>query len=176
MKSLCFFILFLFSLQAYSQNENIAARLTIKRGNHVDFVFNSFSKYENGITLNNYTVIQIYYKDTAVSPPNPVLPNLLTKWKLSANALTDKMNGDGGNNLDLDVLELTATGAGTSAGKQALVYENPGDGVELITDGPQNAAPMTVQITYDCGTGSKKLMNKMADYYIVDIEFTLIEQ
>ncbi len=170
----CFFFLSL----SYSQNPNCRARITVKRGNNVDFVFNSFLKYKNGITLTNFTTLEIYWKDTAVSPPNPIPPNYSTTWRLYANALTDKLYGDEApHSLDLNYVELTANYPTYSTGKKALVYDNGGNGVALVTGAPQtDPNPVTITITYDVGTGVNKLLGKEPDYYAVDIVFTLTDE
>lgn len=147
--------------------------MTIKKGNHVDFVFNSFAKYNGGITLSDWTVIEIFYNDTATAPSTP---DPSTKWKLSVNSLTDKIYGDNMTDLELDYLRLTSSGAGTT-GIQTLINDIVGDGVDLYTNGAQSGTPVLINITYDCGTEAGwRMLGKEADFYTVDIVFTLTEQ
>jgi len=140
------------------------ARLNISSGSSVNFYFNSYQKYVNGISLTDFTTLSIDYKDTTVL-------NTFPHWRLDCKALTPTINGDAGNILNLNYIELQATGAGTSTNIQFL---NNID-VTLLNQAVETAAgsPATVFISYYCGV-TNSLLGKNGDYYVVDILFTLM--
>jgi len=140
------------------------ARLSINSGSSVYFHFNSYQKYVNGVTYPNFTELLISYNDTTVA-------NTYQNWKIDVKALSPNINGDiPPNMLDLDVIELEASGTGVSTGLQSLTNTD----VKLTGD-LQPVAGLTnasVFITYYCGV-HKSLMGKVPDYYVVDLLFTL---
>ncbi|NOZ35068.1 MAG: hypothetical protein GXO80_07205 [Chlorobi bacterium] len=139
------------------------ARLNISSGSSVNFFFNSYQKYLTGITYNDFTKFIIYYKDTTTANSYP-------NWRIDVKALTPTINGDIGNTLNLNTLEIQASGAGTSTGFQALSSTD----VSLLT-GANETAPgtVTVSVSYRCGV-TNSLLGKNSDYYVVDLLFTLI--
>ena len=143
------------------------ARLNISSGSSVNFYFNSYQKYVSGISYNNFTTLSINYQDT-----NTVAP-FYTHWRLDCKALTPTINGDAGNTLNLNYIELQATGAGTPSvpAIQALSSSD----VTLLNQAVETAAgsPVTVFISYYCGV-TNSLLGKNQDYYVVDILFTLM--
>ncbi len=154
--SIVLFIFFGFSM--YSQ-----ARLNISSGSSVNFFFNSYQKYVDGVTYNDFTVLNVYYKDTTVA-------NTFPNWRLDVKALTNDINGDAGNTLDLNTIELLATGAGTSTGIQFLSSSD----VSLLTGAIEtDPGTASVSISYYCGV-TNSLLGKNSDYYVVDILFTLM--
>ncbi len=139
------------------------ARLNISSGSSVNFYFNSYQKYQTGITYNDFTKFVVYYKDTTVA-------NSFPNWRIDVKALTPQINGDGGNTLNLDILELQATGAGTSAGYQFLTNTD----ISLLTGAAETApGTVTVSVSYRCGV-TNSLLGKNPDYYVVDLLFTLM--
>jgi len=141
------------------------ARLIFSTGNSsvIPFYFNSYQKYVNGISYNDYTRLSIEYRDTTAA-------NTYPHWRLDCKALTPTINGDAGNTLALNYIELQATGAGTSTNIQFL---NSTD-VTLLNQAAETApgSPATVFVSYYCGV-TNSLLGKNIDYYTVDILFTL---
>ncbi len=157
---LCFF----FTEPMFSQ-----ARLNISSGSSVNFYFNSLQKYQNGISYNDFTKLNVQYRDTTAA-------NTYPHWRIDVKALTTKIIGDMGNDLDLDVLELSATGPapGISSGRQVLQTTEStlfSGANETIIGGSLSSE--TVSVSYFCGT-NVSLIGEKEDYYVVDILFTLI--
>ena len=160
-----------------------SVRLTVLAGGNVPFVFNSMEKYLNGINYPTWTRLGITVVDS------PAAPTLLT-WTLEFRALTASFTGeDPGNTLPLEILELTPTGLGVPAYTfvSAVPLELTSADQTLVSDVlPPNRSYVDdqVDITYDCGRNllggppaSKELLELVppaaADYYVVDIVFTL---
>ncbi len=168
MKKLLILITFSISgIFVYSQNTT--SRLTIESGGSLNFYFNSLQKYQNGIKYTGWTRLRIYYNDTTVTGGI----GIDSTWRLDVKALNSEFNGDAGNTLDLNTLELEATGVTGVQGIKALSNSD----VSLITKGVMTApGTVTVFITYYCGqskTVSNNLLGEKPDYYYVDIVFTL---
>ena len=140
------------------------ARLNISSGSSVYFYFNSYQKYVDGVTYNDFTKLSIYYKDTTAANTYPT-------WRLDFKALTSEINGEmSSNTLDLNVIELEATGAGNSEG---IVPLSDSDNIPLLTNASEtDPGTATVFVTYYCGV-TNSLLGKDPDYYVVDILFTL---
>lgn len=143
-------------------SQNTTSRLTIESGGSVNFFFNSFLKYSNGITYSDWTKLDVYYNDTTDAGGLGIHPT----WKLDVKALSPTIDGDAGNTLTLDVIEIEATGDPGSTGLNALSAAD----VSLITGGV--AGISTIFISYSCGK-NVSLMGESPDYYVVDIVFTL---
>ena len=153
-----------------SQNQTI--RLSVRTGGNIDFIFNSYKKYDQGIVYTDYTKLAVYYIDT----DNAGNHTALTHWKLNFKANSANIEGSS-NNLDLRTLELTATNGGGSKtanylGKKVLSASDN----TLVDTGPEgDFNDNLINITYDCGTNATyKVLNKKSDYYVVDIIFTAI--
>lgn len=159
MKKLLVVLFVFYNISLYSQ-----ARLNISSGSSVNFYFNSYQKYTNGITYTDFTKLNIEYIDTTSA-------NTYPHWRLDCKALTSNINGDAGNTLNLNYLELNASGAGSPTGIQFL---NSSD-VTLLNQAVETApgSPVTVFISYYCGV-TNSLLGKNSDYYVVDILFTLM--
>lgn len=140
------------------------ARLNISSGGNVYFHFNSYQKYVNGVTYPNFTKLLVSYNDTTAA-------KTYQNWRIDVKALTPNIQGDvASNTLNLNVIELEASGAGTSTGKQLLSNSDV-----KLTGGLQPVAGLSnasVFITYYCGV-TNKLLGKEPDYYVVDLLFTL---
>ena len=170
LKVLFFFLLMSISNIGTCQNQTI--RLSVRTGGNVDFIFNSYKKFDQGIIYTDYTKLAVYYIDT----DNAGNHTALTHWKLDFKANAANIEGSS-SNLDLRTLELTATdGGGTSSatylGKKEL---SAVDGT-LVNAGPEGDYSVNlINITYDCGTNpTYKVLFKKSDYFIVDIIFTAI--
>ncbi len=153
----------------YAAGQNTTSRLTIESGGSVNFYFNSLEKYKNGITYTDWTKLRIYYNDTTDAGGIGIYPT----WKLDVKALSPTIDGDAGNTLNLNTIELEATGNPGSTGVQALSNID----VSLITGGAITAPATTVIfITYNCGKSiltQNSLIGKNPDHYVIDIVFTL---
>ncbi|MBE9469123.1 MAG: hypothetical protein IMY72_12495 [Bacteroidetes bacterium] len=164
------FILISISNISICQNQTI--RLSVRTGGNVDFIFNSYKKFDQGIVYTDYTKLAVYYIDTN----NAGNHTALTHWKLDFKANSANIEGSS-SNLDLRTLELTATDGGgtlpaTYLGKKGLSAVD----VTLVNAGPEgDYNDNLINITYDCGTNATyKVLNKKSDYFIVDIIFTVI--
>lgn len=174
MKKLLVLIIFLF-FEISVNGQNTTSRLTIESGGSLNFYFNSLQKYKTGIEYTDWTKLRIYYIDTIAGGGDGAYP----LWKLDVKAMSPQINGDDGNTLNLNTIELEASqligvAFGNLTGIQAL---NNSD-ISLITGADMTrSGTATVYITYYCGqnkTGSNNnLLGKMPDYYYVDIVFTL---
>jgi len=139
------------------------ARLNISSGSSVPFYFNSYQKIANGITYTDYTKLSVTYNDTTALHTFP-------HWRLDVKALNPTIDGDGGNTLNLDILELSATGAGITTGIRPLTTVDDA----LLTGAIETGAgTATVLITYYCGV-TNILLGKNPDLYVIDILFTLM--
>ena len=159
------------------QGQQTTARLTINSGGSVNFYVNTFDKYQNGITYNNWTTVTVYFIDTlAGAIPTGML------WKLDVKAMAGNISGTLGN-LNLNTIELVATHGGGPAATFSPVFALSAIDQSLVTAGAQTnvAVPVltTVNITYHCGksitVADNSLLGKMPDYYAVDIQLTLRE-
>lgn len=143
------------------------ARLTVVKGNYVDFNFNSLKKYQDGITFTNWTRFIICFHD----PDNPA-----STWQLDFHANSPNIVGETGVNLNLNVLELEASDGG---GNLSATYHGPLELTNvapypiLVSNGQQgDERDNIVDITYKCGV-TNKLLGERPDHYSVDIIFTL---
>lgn len=148
--------------------------MVIKQGNKIDFFFTSLKRYTTGITYNNWTVIDVFYDSDGGG----------TSWKLSIKAETANIEGDMGNNLNLDVIEITASDGGgvnplgafcspkitLTALDQDLVVDQglggPPDGLA--------AGDNLVNLSYECGV-TNSLFDAQPDFYVVNLVVTLYE-
>jgi hypothetical protein len=170
-KSITFllFLLFVISLQAQPPLPSPSGRLVIKQGANLDFIFNSLKRYANGITYDRWTTLDVIYDSDGGG----------TTWRLSIKANNATIDGDGGNTLNLNVLEITTLDGGgiNNLGAfvqpkitltdldQDLVMGNPPDG---------GAGDNLVDLTYECGV-TNSVLGEMSDYYVVDLVITLYE-
>ena len=166
----------------FSSNEAEAqpwntARLSVIEGGTVEFNFNSFNEYENGITSTNGTVLGITIANLAAG-------SALASWTLdfATDLGATDFTGPGTNTLDLSTIQLTASEnfgfAGETvtfsgplaltAASQTLVSTSDTDLLNIDWTTHQ------VNITYDCGTtAGNNLLEETPGYYTVEIEFTL---
>ncbi len=174
-KIIILIVSFLFFFPAYKgYSQNTTSRLTVESGGSLNFYFNSLEKYKNGISYNDWTRLRIYYNDTTNTGGVGVFPN----WKLDVKAASATIDGDAGNTLNLNTIEIEASQligvTGTLTGIHALTNAD----VSLITGGAITApGTATVFISYYCGQSrtvlNNNLLGKNPDYYVVDIIFTL---
>jgi len=163
-KSLIVILLYIFyGITVFGQ-----ARLNISSGGSVYFYFNSLKKYSDGIKYENFTKLSIMYNDTNTTGTT------YPQWKLVAKALQTEIQGeDPANTLNLDVIELEATSTSADANPKNILTATD---VELLKNGTATGVnPASVFITYFCGE-TNKLIGKEPDYYVVDIQFTLMSQ
>jgi len=173
-----FFVLilgFFFSFETFGQD---FARVTTLSGSNPTFIFNSISKYNGGITLNNWTRLKLEMDASSH-----------TSWALHVNSQTSNIQSEGGIAfLSLSTFEIRANiesenetaNGGTLVDNSPviLVYDGVGYGSPLLSgtftgDGTTNLE-VILTISYDCGTtGANKLLGKAPEYYFVDLVFTL---
>ena len=127
------------------------ARLSVIEGGTVEFNFNSFDEYENGITSTNGTVLGITIANLAAG-------SALASWTLDfeTDLGATSLQGQGTNTLDLDVIELTAS-------------ENFGFAGETVTfSGPLAlmAASQTLVSTSDTDLPQYRLDHPPSQHYV----------
>jgi len=144
------------------------------------------SKYTAGVTYTDWTTLGIFVDDNAGA--------IDFEWELTFRATTPDINGDAGNILPLSTLELTTTDAAASLTAKGAFFTVGATALTAVdqvmvcrgTPGCGNAVDVAaavdepnwptdddrVAITYDCGT-TTPLLGSAADFYTVDIEFTL---
>ena len=161
-------LLLILLITDFAYGQNITSRITIQSGGSIQFPFNSYTKLANGMNYTNWTRLQIYYLDTL----NDGTLNGTSQWHLMVRANTGTIDGDGGNSLSLNKVEIEATStAGNTAGKITLTNTDQA----IITDGPNNTNTATVTISYYVGE-TNALLGESPDYYFVDLIFTLEQQ
>lgn len=178
------FCIFLLLNISYSQPHNETARLTIRGGHSVPFIFSTFDHYEDGIVREDWTQIEIYYIDTT----DAGVANATTTWKLAAKAETPNIVGISGN-ISLDYLYIAAEciDCGGDAGYATNgTYRLTAVDQELIIEG--GMTDRNVEVSYYCGMPDQAsftvfpdntagpyntVFGEPADYYSVDILFTL---
>jgi hypothetical protein len=146
--------------------------IRIQSGGTVSFNINSFKKYEDGMVLNNWTLVAINFIDAAAP---------LATWKLEFVALKGTIEGDylGASDLDLDLITLEVQNEGVNDLSGLIqgsgVYPLSATPTAIILGGgPQGGfEDNKLLISYNLGTGAKKLLNNPANYYYIDIEFIL---
>ena len=171
-KKTAFILVYIFLTYAcFSQTGT--ARLTISNeGSPLLFNFNSFDKYDNGISLS--AIGSAYYIDTICNPLPCVSTG--TQWELTVRANSAVIIGDNGNNLPLNTIELEISGNDPGATYFTPVLLTQID-QPLIINGSQHAPGTytTLTITYNIGTNTP-LLGEEPDNYYVDIIFTLQKQ
>lgn len=162
------------NVKLYSQN-NITARLTVQGGRYVDFIVNSLSKYQNGVTYTDWTRVHVYYNDTITGPFA-----FGNGWQLDFKSNTANIEGATGLNLDTETIELTASGINAGITYNGPLHlKNTNSTLVLAPQQVDGNTPYNeyINITYHCGknlSGSGSLIwNEKADYYVVDIVLTL---
>lgn len=148
------------------------------QGSNVVFNFSALKRYTTGMTLANWTIIEVFYDSDGGG----------TSWKLSIKANSPNIEGDMGNTLNLDVIEITATDYGGAPAEyndlsafcfpkitltdldQDLVGDQGLGGPPDIASGKKNR----VNLTYECGV-TNSLLGQPADFYVVDLVVTLYE-
>lgn len=139
-------------------------------GSRVTFNFNSISDFTNGITKNNHTMLGLQFADSA--------GGFETGWNVSVKASDANFRGSGGVNLmDLNVLEISATDAGsvpllgTFTGWQALTNGEV-NLYEHTTLEDRFSTSTQIHISYRCGV-TNKINGFNSDYYETELEIFL---
>lgn len=151
-----------------------AGHMVIRQGANLVFNFSALKRYTTGVTLTNWTLIDVFFDSDGGG----------TSWKLSMKANSANIEGDMGNNLNLNVIEITASDGG---GVNALgAYCSPKITLtsldqDLVVDqgagGPPDglaAGDNLVNLTYECGV-TNSLLGAVPDFYVVDLVVTLYE-
>ena len=165
-------LIFLISISNVCMSQNQTIRLSVRTGGNVDFIFNSYKKFDQGIVYTDYTKLAVYYIDTDNAGIHQA-----THWKLDFKSNSANIEGSS-NTLDLRTLELTGTDGGglKTAGNYYTKIALSNSNVSLVDTGPEgDFNDNLINITYDCGTNATyKVLNKKPDYYVIDIIFTAI--
>ncbi len=178
-----FFLVSLFGVSSGISAQS--AGFFIETGQVVPFVFNSFSKLENGITYTDWTRIRVQAQDANLDFDT-------LGWTLSFRALTPIIQGDD----PLNTLPLNTIRISTADNSPVPPQFNPTPGFIDLTAGyqalattipafhiPNTTAPGPEQtildISYECGGNNSgcpgavncnRLFGQTPDLYTVDIE------
>lgn len=153
--------------------QNTHARITIQGGNSTMFNFNSWQRLTDGITINDYTRLNIYFVDTTdLGIPSGAL------WHLSGRFVYPVIAG-ASNSLDLDKVEIQISSipAGSTNNAAGWITLNENFTV-LVSDGP-NMTNGLVTISYRVGdndANTNSLFGEPPDFYYVELEFFLEKQ
>jgi hypothetical protein len=157
-------------LYSVANCQNTTSRLTIVgEGETLFFNFNSFEKYRSGISIS--TIAQVYFIDTT----NVGTPTTAT-WILDVKANSGSIVGDYGNHLPLNTIEIEVVGDDAGATYNSPTILSNVDNIHLVENGAQTPGDFTtLTLTYKVGT-TTSLLGEKADYYYVDIIYTLQPQ
>ncbi|MBI9066916.1 MAG: hypothetical protein JEZ09_06465 [Salinivirgaceae bacterium] len=163
------YLFFMFSNISICQN--ITSRITILQGSSVNFVFDSYSDIENGITYEDFTEIRIYFNDTTdLGAPNPVSNG----WELDVRANSATFEPDYGvTTLPLNTMQLRTYYYSTAYGPfdlgaadiEIAIWENLKPVINVVE---------SIIISYDFGTVvGRKLDGYGSDFFSTDLIFTV---
>lgn len=166
------FFIFLFSTPLLAQPPlpSPTGSIVLLSGGNVVFHFTSLNKYTNGITLTEWTRLAIKYDSDGGG----------TNWRLAVRSQQAQFDGDGGNSMDLDVLELTPVDGGGNNALGAFLQPTiqlSGIDQDLVQGATPDGTALDdnlVNITYECGV-TNSVMEFQPDYYNIDLEITLYE-
>lgn len=187
-------LFFFFTIHHFSFSQDGSVRIRVFGGGTVDFIFNSLSDYNTGITYSNWTLLGI--EVTEGVPPIPPVPTDRTAWEITVYA--DDADGDGGitgispaNVLPLGLLSVVEVQATSIASCVPLpvgpcpvnLFASPwlplqtaptvlidGNAAGGADDVPPNLDYNSTQvnISYRCGV-TNSVFGEAADYYSDDI-------
>lgn len=164
---------FIFFCQfGYSQDY---ADVRILKGGSLPFIVNSFSKYNNGVTLSDWTRLRLL-----------MVANGQSGWELYVNATIANIQSDLGPthpNLDLSQIEINVSVEDENDPTYALetlpitlAFDGVGYGSLIISGSNPGVTgtplDVTILISYDLGT-TTPLLNSEPGMYFVDLEYTL---
>ena len=160
MKYRLFWVLALFfPVTLYSQN--ITSRITVQNGNYIEFFFNHLDDYSNGLSLENYTKLMIYYNDTTdTGIPNTSSPG----WRLSVKATEPQINSQYSSSfLPLNYVEVRVDGT-------SYILSNA---YQIIDSGPEyDGFNKTIEVSYDIGK-TNQITEVSNESYVVELKFLL---
>mgnify|MGYP006279503799 CR=1 FL=1 len=165
-KKFCFFfIISFFFLLTSLHAQNPSYHLFVESGGLIDFKIYSLSRYEGGITYENWTRLKIVYRDT--TPGTQV-----DKWNLSFKANTPKFYGSM-NEFPLNYISIEASDHNSSIGGSAIINTNKealseGSYIDLVNDGDEGT--YWLDITYHLDSS---LVGRSTDYYTSELLFQL---
>ena len=149
------------------------ASVRVLKGGSLTFIVNSFTKYDNGITLEDWTRLRLL-----------MVADGQSKWELYVNSMLTNIQSDiGPPHLDLSQIELRITVEDENDPTYALeaqpivlTYDGFGYGSLIISGNNPGIVgtplDVTLSISYDFGTNIP-LLNSNPGMYFVDLEFTL---
>jgi len=169
------FFFLLASTNALGQDDPTGS-ISVIGGGSVPFFVNSLKKWENGVTLENWTRIRIRFNDP---PPTTTT----TGWKLDVKPETAQIDAESGTDfLDLNLIHIrvisVAPTAITDPAYTGVAPPPPVDvaldagWVDLITDNQNSNVDLIVTISYDLGI-TIPLLGYNPNYYYVDLRFRL---
>jgi hypothetical protein len=163
-------IVLIYANHANSQDVDIR-QIRIAGGN-INFLINSYNKYENGITYPINTRLSITYRVDGSSG-----------WELYAWTDQTEFISDTGEVLPLEALEIdfplfTSTDDGSLNTDFKLFEETNKELLASGTGGDPNQVDIELVVTYSIGKSPDedyKLMNKVEGFYYLNIHFELVK-
>lgn len=162
----CFALLVFFNQKSEAQNPY--SHILVESGGYVQMNFNSLKKYNEGVSFENWTRLAITFTDT---------DDASAEWKLEFKANTINIDGDYGNTLPLESIEVQVYDAGGNNNLGSFVRSTAQDldsnYITLVEGAPQgNFSDNKLFISYRIGLDTP-LLGQPPDYYFVDVEFKL---
>lgn len=146
---------------------SVVKRVKIISGGSVPFIFSTISKYESGISYNNWSRINVFFDTTCVSSND----HSITGWKLYVRANDAVVSSDAGFMLPLKVLKIVPW-TDIAGATMTTVILSAVDVPIVECANPDGSGD--VLLRFDCGKDST-LLGKKPDYYYIDLVFTLKE-
>jgi hypothetical protein len=170
-RKIVIFILFLFQFApGFNQQTFTTSRIIVESGSTVQFQVHSLRRYKEGINLDRWTRLNIFFKDTTDKGATTS-----ATWKLEVKSKYASMYGDNyGRELPLKYLWLKVDfESGTedlSLNIDPEWFQLTNEYQVLVTDALQGRYKL--MISYSLGT-EEELMGQPPDYYFVELEFKL---
>ncbi len=144
----------------------MTTRVIVKTGNYVEFFVNHLDDYENGMSFDDYTTLQVEYNDTvAGGGPHTSGPG----WELNVRAMSASIESvDSGETLPLNTVELRVFHEGSSTGPYTLTSTD----TEIATGTDKVAYIEDVIISYDIGK-TNPITIVSNERFIVELIFTI---
>jgi len=163
-----------------SAQPNLTERIVnITSGNFPIFLFNTYTKLENGLNKVSYTKLNIHFNYTDGTGDHSPF-----RWKLSVMASTD-LSGTGGNTMNLNKIYLSVSYNSTceelivpatqNLAPNSLPVVLTGGYQDLILHGKNDITNGEVVVSYYVGE-TNQLLGEAPDYYVVYLDFYLSKE
>jgi hypothetical protein len=154
-------------LHSFGQR-NVTSKLTIKQNDDVQIIFNGISDFENGVILDDWTILNIQFTDTL---DNGAPSGGTNGWEMYVRA--DDVNIwslSGMSFLPLETIEMEVYYDGSTQGTYALSNTD-----QLIANGTGKiGVDKDITLTYNVGTKpANKVESFTESHFIIQLIFTL---